>query len=118
MTKSELFKKAHKNTKEMKKEYKEINYRFQFGIELKELYKTKKEKLSKHEIIELLRKQGLNAKLWEKYGKCRIYVDGFHYSKSFYIDIIEKKVVANRPGAVSTTKGLLNGIINYPVSDR
>ena len=38
MTKSLLFKTAHKNTKEMKRNYPEVNYRVQFGLELKALY--------------------------------------------------------------------------------
>lgn len=39
MNKSDLFKTAHKSTKEDKKNYPEINYRFQFGLNLKLLYK-------------------------------------------------------------------------------
>jgi hypothetical protein len=38
MTRSKLFKLAHQNTKEVKKVYPEVNYRCQFGMELKALY--------------------------------------------------------------------------------
>jgi hypothetical protein len=38
MTKSLLFKTAHKNAKEMKRNYPKVNYRVQFGLELKALY--------------------------------------------------------------------------------
>lgn len=38
MTKSDLFKSAHKLTKEDKKNYPEITYKFQFGLNLKFLY--------------------------------------------------------------------------------
>jgi hypothetical protein len=38
---SNLFKQAHKNTREVKKDYPEINYRVQFRFELKALYEEK-----------------------------------------------------------------------------
>jgi hypothetical protein len=38
---SNLFKQAHKNTREVKKDYPEVNYRLQFGFELKSLYEEK-----------------------------------------------------------------------------
>ncbi len=53
------------------------------------------------EIIEKLQAQGLKVTRWTKYGHDRIYVKGFHYSKEYYIDLIAKKAVPNRPGAVS-----------------
>ena len=39
MTKQELFKKAHELTRKMKAEFPTIDYRAQFSICLKELYK-------------------------------------------------------------------------------
>jgi len=53
------------------------------------------------EIIEKLQAQGLRVKRWTKGGNDRLYVSGFHYSKEYYIDLIAKKAVPNRPGAVS-----------------
>jgi len=38
MTRRKMFKLAHQNTKEVKKVYSEVNYRCQFGMELKALY--------------------------------------------------------------------------------
>lgn len=116
MTNSERFIKAHKNTREAVKENSNLNYRVQFGFELSSLYSNKE--ITKEEIIKELQNKDLNARLWENYGKSRIYVDGFHYSKSFYIDLVGKKVICNRPGAVSSAQNILNGIIDYPVSDR
>ena len=48
MTKSLLFKTAHKNTKEMKKNYPEVNYRVQFGLELKTLYANMNMTMNEH----------------------------------------------------------------------
>lgn len=45
MTKSELFKKAHEMTSEIKSEYKEVNYRLQLGLCMK--YLLNEEKLNK-----------------------------------------------------------------------
>lgn len=40
MTKSELFRQAHKNTREVIKSNKEISYRVQFGLELSNLQRN------------------------------------------------------------------------------
>jgi hypothetical protein len=48
MTKSLLFKTAHKNTKEMKRNYPEVNYRVQFGLELKTLYANMNMTMNEH----------------------------------------------------------------------
>ena len=53
------------------------------------------------EIIKKLQAQGLRVKRWTKGGNDRLYVSGFHYSKEYYIDLIAKKAVPNRPGTVS-----------------
>ncbi|MEY8001590.1 hypothetical protein AB8U03_15580 [Clostridium sp. Mt-5] len=48
----ELIRKAHKLTKEIKSEYPEVNYQFQFGLSLKYLLSNKEEgKMGKIEII-------------------------------------------------------------------
>jgi len=49
--------------------------------------------------------QGL--KLWEKYGKKRIYVPRNAYEQAGYIDLISGDVVASRPG---NTESLLKFI--------
>jgi len=41
----------------------------------------------------------ISVRVWEKAGHSRVYVDGFHASKSFYVNQITGEVVPNRPGA-------------------
>jgi hypothetical protein len=117
MTNSERFVQAHKNTRKAVKENSNLNYRVQFGLELSALYSLNN-KSEEEIIIEKLQAKGLQANLWEKHSMKRIYVQGFHYSKSFYIDLVEKKVVCNRPGACSDANEILDGIIDYPISDK
>ena len=59
------------------------------------------------EMIEKLQAIGLKANRWQKNGNDRIYVEGFHHDKTFYIDLVKKQAKANRPGAISDMKDIL-----------
>ena len=43
MSKSEMFKKAHKMTREVKAQFPQVNYRVQFGLSLAYLHNVKEE---------------------------------------------------------------------------
>lgn len=112
MTKSQMFIKAHQETKEIKKEYPEVNYRIQFGICLSNIM-TKKE-LSKEELIEMIieeetyeesfsKKSYFNqAKVWSKYGKERLYIPRNAYEQAGYVDLKSGEYYPTRPGNSSS----------------
>jgi len=58
--------------------------------------------------------------IWEKYGKQRIYVDGFHSDKSFYYDVIENNVVPSRQGASSDAINIFKiaNIESYKINNK
>ena len=112
MTKSEMFVKAHTLTRETKKLFPEVNYSLQFGLHLSQIMKGGKNMDTKTELLKYFSEQNLKANLWEKNGKSRIYVQGFHYSKTFYVDLTNNTIKCNRPGAVSTARAIME---DFPV---
>lgn len=118
-----IFKRAHEMTREIKREYPEVDYRTQFGLCLSYLLKNKeeaemteeqaiknlKEKLEEeHKTSEESRKKGywslVNCNLWEKYGKRRLYVEVWEGRKQGYkewkhknsiavVDLASKKII-------------------------
>lgn len=82
----------------------EGDHRAKLSLALKTAWRETSSIEAPEEIIKRLQAQGLRVRRWTKGGNDRLYVSGFHYSKEYYIDLIAKKAVPNRPGAVSDIK--------------
>jgi hypothetical protein len=115
MTKSQLFKKAHFNTKKIKIKYPEINYKTQFGLELKSLYSKKnmsiKDKLK--ETYQEIAKRWANAETEVKLNKWqnrRIYINIKHHTwnTDMYIDLNSKKIFSSNNQKNSTLREAYN----------
>ena len=70
MSKSEMFKKAHKMTREVKAQFPQVNYRVQFGLSLAYLHQEGEKEMG---IEEKLVEAG--CKVWEKGEMRRIYIN-------------------------------------------
>ena len=79
----------------------EGDHRAKLSLALRTAWREQTSVETPEEIIEKLRAQGLRVKRWTKGGNDRLYVSGFHFSKEYYIDLVNMKAVANRPGTVS-----------------
>ena len=101
MTKSNLFKKAHKITREVKAEYPEANYQVTFAAALRSLYSKK----TYEEIINEWESCGFSIRRWQKYGKDRLYVDSYGY-----IDLNNNEINAVRPGKATQLRHLLDDL--------
>lgn len=104
MTKSNLFKKAHEMTREVKAEYPESNYQVTFSAALKTLYSNVNKK-TYEEIINDWGKCGFSIRRWQKYGKDRLYVDSYGY-----IDLNNNEINAIRPGKTTQLRHLLDDL--------
>jgi len=111
MTKSNLFTKAHSIAKTLEGDYR-ARFSYALTVAWKELKNESKKELTKEEIVAIMENQDAKTRVWEKYGKSRIYVDGFHYSKSFYIDMNSKEIVCNRAGTWSTAENMAAELVN------
>lgn len=124
MTKKEIMKKAHEMTKEIKAQYPEVDYKAQFGLCLSFLMNEKAEEIKevatwnrKFEIIETEKVETTEGsfsmptrvfdekleteltfgyKVWEKYGKTRIY---FSDDANGFVEIKNGEVVATNDSA-------------------
>lgn len=67
MKTSEIMKQAHEKTREIKKEFPEVNYRTQFGICLADLYAEIKS------MVKVI--TNLGGKAWSKAGYKRVYIN-------------------------------------------
>ena len=76
MTKKELMIKAHQMTKEIKREYPEVDYKFQLGLCLAYLHEEGENEMKVEEKL-----QGLGYKVWEKGEK-----NTENYKKRIYIN--------------------------------
>ena len=95
---SEIIKKAHEMVKEIKKEYSEVDYRFQFGICLKYLLSKKKE----NKMVKLA-----GSKKQIKWGNDIKGVVGNILKNAVNMELEEnKKIIRQR----EATKKLINGI--------
>ena len=65
MTKSQMFRTAHRNTREAIKEDSTLNYRVQFGLELSQLY-SKKEMTLKEKADFLMRLEVRTSKVFKQ----------------------------------------------------
>jgi len=78
MTKRNLFKEAHKLAKEIKNEYPEVDYKFQFSLCLAYLREEKSLKDQLREAVEVAVKEfeasDYKWNVWEKAGHKRIYI--------------------------------------------
>jgi hypothetical protein len=89
---SALIKKAHKITKMMLEQYRNLDYKTEFGIVMKEL-------LSGYELDllqEIAMYKDIDWKEWNKYGKNRIYFsywEGKYNKQCGYYDLNSKKYV-------------------------
>lgn len=110
MTKKEIMIEAHKMVKEIKREYPEVDYKFQLGLCLTYLYENKEEveinlvdkiyDLAK-EAVEDLGADDFTWNKWEKHGHNRIYISLLWYGKGKikqevkcgYIDINKNEYV-------------------------
>ncbi|MGO1044489.1 hypothetical protein ACTPEO_17280 [Clostridioides difficile] len=107
-----LFKKAHKMTKEIKEKYNDVDYKVQFSLCLSYLVEEDKkmeEKNIKDKLYELLEKaceehgaDNFNWNKWEKGEHKRIYMNLIWYKRSGgikremscgYIDLIKEEYV-------------------------
>lgn len=70
----ELVRKAHKETKKMKKEFPNINYQFQFGLEMKYLLSKKEEENKLKEVKTMSMNYGLDSFTKEKCGDMAVEV--------------------------------------------
>jgi hypothetical protein len=104
MTNSERFVKAHKMTREVLTQYPEANYRVTFSMALRSLYQVKTVKTFE-EIVNEWTKEGFSIRRWQKYGKDRLYVDGYGY-----IDMNTNGIQAVRPGKATQLKYLLDDL--------
>lgn len=76
MTKKELMIKAHEMAKEIKREYPEVDYKFQLGLCLAYLHEEGENEMKVEEKL-----QGLGYKVWEKGEK-----NTENYKKRIYIN--------------------------------
>lgn len=70
------------------------------SMAMKQSHKENK-KLDAEEIQKRLQAQGLRVVRWTKGNHDRLYVKGFHYSKEYYIDLVNMIAKGNRPGTAS-----------------
>ena len=106
MTKKELMIKAHKMTKEIKREYPEVDYKFQLGLCLAYLQSEGDVKMSVEEKLE-----NLGYKAWEKGEK-----NTNNYKKRFYINNIEE--LANKLNIEVPAKALRKDSMYFDCIDR
>lgn len=135
MTKKELMKKAHEMTKEIKAQYPEVDYRFQFGLCLSFLMNEEEETMEigtwnrKFEVKETEKVETTEGsfnmptvvfdekleteltfgyKVWEKYGKTRIY---FSDDANGFIEIKNGEVVAtNDSGHCAAGRAVIRAV--------
>ncbi|CAB1242831.1 hypothetical protein CLOSBL3_10570 [Clostridiaceae bacterium BL-3] len=74
MFSKKLVRKAHEETKKMKKEFPEVNYSFQFGLEMKYLLSEKEEENKVEEVKTMSMNYGLDDFTKEKCGEFEIEV--------------------------------------------
>lgn len=55
--------------------------------------------------------KSIAAKIWENHGYTRVYVDGFHYEKKFYIDCDKKEIVPSLNGAQTAAIEIMKNIV-------
>jgi hypothetical protein len=80
----------------------EGDHRAKLSMAMKQAHKeSKKVTLDAETIQEKLQAQGLKVARWTKNGMDRLYVKGFHYSKEYYIDLVNMIAKGNRPGTNS-----------------
>lgn len=106
MTKKELMIKAHQMTKEIKREYPEVDYKFQLGLCLAYLQGEGEVKMSVEEKLE-----NLGYKAWEKGEK-----NTNNYKKRFYINNIEE--LANKLNIEVPAKALRKDSMYFDCIDR
>lgn len=128
-----LFKEAHKLTKEIKSEYLEVDYRFQFGLclaylqeegenDMSNVYEDSEYRIETKEIIvkdtkiivpstieDKSRKNvfSLEWNVWSNYGKTRIYCNcpqlGKRFERAGYVGVFEDGIITNELDGVMGT---------------
>lgn len=104
MNKKELMKKAHEMTKEIKREYPEVDYRFQFGLCLSFLMNEEETEMEVEEAIKRVEaldfdykgETELKARRWKKHGYDRLYINHIDRRRKYtygYFEVSNNKIV-------------------------
>lgn len=123
MLKSNLFKGAHKMAKEIKAEYKEVNYKFQFGLclsylgkiegEIKMVKMTRENNVMLKKVIEILKKLP-EVETNSPYGK-EVITEATEMFNKGWDSLEDGIVVLTQDNLVAVKKG--NKIVKYEMKD-